>query len=175
MATDNLQPWGETKVIGKPLPPVDGFERVSGRAVFSKDILLPNLLHAANLRCPHANANVKKIDTAKAREMPGVRAILTDADPEAHAVGWYAIPGVGGRQSAGPERQSRLFDSHCRYEGDEIAVVAAETEQQAWDAVRAIKVDYEVLPFVIDIEEALKPGAPPIHPGGNMNGPVFTT
>ena len=65
---------------------------------------------------------------------------------------------------------SRLFDPHCRYEGEEVAAVAAESPQQAWDAVRAIQVEYETLPFVIDMEEALKPGAPPVQEGGNRAG-----
>ncbi len=65
---------------------------------------------------------------------------------------------------------SRLFDPHCRYEGEEVAAVAAETQQQAWDAVRAIQVEYETLPFVTGMEEALKPGAPPVQEGGNQVG-----
>ena len=63
---------------------------------------------------------------------------------------------------------SRLFDPHCRYEGEEVAAVAAETQQQAWDAVRAIQVEYQALPFVIGMEEAMKPGAPPVHEGSNQ-------
>ena len=122
----------------------------------------------AILRCPHAHATVKKIDVGKAREMPGVRAVLTDADPEARR--WV----VRGSGTSGPpaaaQPMSRLFDPHCRYEGEEVAAVAAETPQQAWDAVRAIQVEYETQPFVIDMEEALKPGAPAVQEGGNRVG-----
>ena len=153
----DLKPWGETAVVGKPATRVDARERLTGQAVFPLDTILPDMLYGATLRSPHANAMVKKVDLSKAREMPGVRGILSDADPEAN-IPWY--------QSQG-RQPSRLFDPHCRYEGDEIAVVAAETQQQAWDAVRAIKVEYDKLPFVTCMEDALKEGAPAIFENGN--------
>lgn len=156
MAESTPQPWGETKVVGKPIPRVDGYERVSGSAVYPIDVLLPDMLYAATLRCPHAHALVKKVELAKAREMPGVRAVLSDADAEAQ-IPWYAA----GNQA------SRLFDPHCRFEGEEVAAVAAETPQQAWDAVRAISVEYQKLPFVTCMEDALKPGAPPVLEGSS--------
>jgi xanthine dehydrogenase YagR molybdenum-binding subunit len=166
MAEITAKPWGETKVVGKPIPRVDAYERVSGTAVFPLDVILPDMLYAAILRCPHAHATVKRVDTAKAREMPGVRAVLTDADPEAQ-IGWFSAPGPPGAAS---KPLSRLFDPHCRYEGEEVAAVAAERPQQAWDAVRAIQVEYEKLPFVSGMEEALKPGAPAVQEGGNRMG-----
>ena len=167
MAETTVKPWGETTMVGKPIPRVDGYERVSGAAVYPVDVILPNMLYGAILRCPHPHATVKKIAVGKAREMPGVRAVLTDADPEAR-VGWYSAsgpPGPGGRRML-----SRLFDPHCRYEGEEVAAVAAESPQQAWDAVRAIQVEYETQPFVTGMEEALQPGAPPVQEGGNLVG-----
>jgi xanthine dehydrogenase YagR molybdenum-binding subunit len=117
--------------------------------------MLPDMLYAAILRCPHAHALVKKVELAKAREMPGVRAVLSDADAEAR-IPWY---------SAGNRAVSRLFDPHCRFEGEEVAAVAAETPQQACDAVRAIAVEFEKLPFVTCMEEAVKPGAPAVLEG----------
>ena len=150
--------------VGRQADPSRGcYERVSGTAVYALDVTLPDMLYAAILRCPHGHAKVKSVDVAKAREMPGVRAILTDTDKEAQ-IPWYSGP--GGRAG------SRLFDPHCRFEGEEIAVVAAESPQQARDAVRAIQVEYEVLPAVVDMEEALKPGAPAVQEGGNLAGPV---
>src|SRR6185369_14321629 len=125
MAEEMVKPWGETKVVGKPLPRVDGYDRVSGTAVYPLDVMLPEMLYGAILRCPHGHAQVKAVDAAKAREMPGVRAILTDADRETH-INWYSAPAPG-------RPASRLFDPHCRFEGEEVAVVAAETPQQAWD------------------------------------------
>ena len=157
MAETNPKPWGETTIVGKAIPRVDAYERLSGAAVYPLDVLLPDMLYAATLRCPHANALVKKVDMAKAGQMPGVRAVLSDADPEAR-LPWYSGPG---------NKPSRLFDPHCRFEGEEVAVVAAESPQQAWDAVRAIQVEYEKLPFVTNMDEALKPGAPAVQEGGN--------
>ncbi len=149
--------WGETKVVGKPLVRVDAYDRVSGTAQFPSDVILPQMLHAAVLVCPHAHATVKKVDTSVAEKMPGVQAVLKDGSPGAN------IPWFGGRGGFA----SRLFDAHCRYHGDEVAVVAADTIYQAWDAVRAITVEYDVLPNAVTIDEAQKAGAPVIRDGGN--------
>jgi xanthine dehydrogenase YagR molybdenum-binding subunit len=159
-------PWGETKVVGARLPRVDAYERVSGSAVFTLDLQLPGMLHAAIVRCPHAHARVKRIDTARAEAMPGVRGVLTGETPGA-AIPWYQ-----GRE--GP--LSLLFDPHCRHEGEEVAAVAADTALQAHDAARAVVVEYEELPFVVDPDEALAPDAPKVHDWGNLLGqPRVTT
>jgi CO/xanthine dehydrogenase Mo-binding subunit len=155
----SLQPWGETRVVGKPLPRVDGYDRVSGTAVYPSDIVLPDMLYGAILRCPHANARVKKIDAAAAERMPGVGAVITGATPAAE-VRWYY----------GRTVFTKLFDPLCRFEGEAVAAVAAETPQQAWDAARAIVVEYEVLPFVVDERTSLRPGAAAVHDGGNLIG-----
>lgn len=151
--------WERTTVIGKALPRVDAYERVSGSAVYPSDLLLPDMLYAAVLRCPHAHALVKSVDTAAAEPMPGVHAVISNAAPEA-ALEWpYALDAK--------TVKTKLFDPHCRFEGEAVAAVAAESSYQAWDAVRAIKVAYEVLPFIADEQEALRPGAPELHKGGN--------
>jgi CO/xanthine dehydrogenase Mo-binding subunit len=154
-------PWGETRVIGKPLPRVDAYERVSGTAVFPFDVTLPDMLHAAILRSPHAHAIVRRVDVSKAEQMPGVRAVITGATPGCD-IPWY-----------GPRARplSRLFDPHCRYEGEEIAAVAAETPYQAWDALRAIEVEYDLQPHIVDEAEALKHEAPATHQGAHRVGP----
>ena len=159
-APAEMPPWGETAVVGKRLPRVDAYERVSGSAVYPLDFSLPDMLHAAILRCPHPHATVKKVDTSAAERLPGVRAVLTAASPGAD-VGWFRR-----RDKA----TTKLFDPHCRYEGDEVAAVAAETPEQARDALRAMRVDYEELPFVLTPQEAVKPGAPQLHEGGNRLG-----
>ena len=130
-----MPPWGETKVVGKPLPRVDAYERVSGSAVYPLDVALPDMLHAAILRCPHAHAQVKSVDTSAAEKMPGVRAVLTGRSPGAD-IPWYRSRG---------KSYSKLFDDRARHEGDEVAAVAAETRAQAYDALKAIRVEYEVL------------------------------
>jgi CO/xanthine dehydrogenase Mo-binding subunit len=153
-------PWKKTEIVGTRVPKVDGYERVSGTAVYPHDVSLPEMLHGAILRCPHAHANVLKIDTSEAEKMPGVLAVLTGDSPGAD-MPWY---------SRGGKFSGRLFDTRCRHEGEEVAVVAAETPLQAFDAIRAIEVEYEVLPFVIDDEAALDPSAPAVQDGGNMVG-----
>ena len=107
--------------------------------------------------CPHAHAMVKKVDTSAAEKMPGVQ-----RDPQGRR---RRAPTSRGSRRGG--FASRLFDPHCRYEGDEVAAVAADTIYQAWDAVRAIKVEYDVLPHAVTSDEALKPDAPAVRDGGN--------
>lgn len=157
--TDTPEPWTETRVVGKSLPRVDAYERVSGTAVYPSDVVLPDMLYAAVLRCPHASARVKKVDGSAAERMPGVRAVITGASKAAD-VKWYY----------GRTVFTKLFDPTCRFEGEAVAAVAAETPQQAWDAVRAITVEYEVLPFVVDERKAMESGAPAVHEGGNRVG-----
>jgi xanthine dehydrogenase YagR molybdenum-binding subunit len=149
-------PWKKTTVVGKPLPRVDAYERVSGTAVYPSDVLLPDMLYCAILRCPHPSATVKSVDTGAAGKMTGVRAVLTGSSPGAD-VSW---PWTA-------DRKTKLFDPQCRFEGEVVAAVAAETLYQAWDAVRAIKVAYEVLPFVVDERRSLDPAAPQVHKDGN--------
>jgi xanthine dehydrogenase YagR molybdenum-binding subunit len=157
---DKPAPWDPTEIIGTRVPRVDAYERVSGAAVYPQDVMLPDMLHGAILRCPHANANIKSIDTSKAEQMAGVRAVLTAKSPGTD-IPWYDRRGT---------HYSRLFDAHCRCEGEEVAAVAAETPLQAEDAIRAIEVEYEVLPFVIDDAAALEPTAPLVIEGGNRVG-----
>jgi CO/xanthine dehydrogenase Mo-binding subunit len=160
---DKMKPWAATQIVGKALPRVDAFERVSGKAKYTYDIILPDMVYGAILRCPHAHAIVKNVDTSAAEKMPGVVAVLTAKSPGTD------IPWYGGGFGGGP-MQSKLFDPHCRYQGDEVAAVAAHTPYQAQDALKAIKVEYEVLPFVIDQDAAAKPDAPKLFEAGNSTG-----
>jgi len=154
--TGTPAPWTETRVVGKALPRVDAYERLSGTAVYPSDVILPDMLFAAVLRCPHAHAKVKAVDVSAAAKLPGFRAVIT-GETKAADLRWYYTRTVF----------TKLFDPTCRFEGEAVAAVAAETPQQAWDAVRAISVEYEVLPFVVDERKALEPGAPPVQDGGN--------
>jgi CO/xanthine dehydrogenase Mo-binding subunit len=165
---EKLPAWTETKLVGKPLQRVDAFERVSGKAEFTYDVILPDMVYGAILRCPHAHAIVKSVDTSAAEKMPGVVGVLTGKSPGAD------IPWYGGGYGGGP-MQSKLFDPHCRYEGEEVAAVAARTPYQAWDALKSIKVEYEVLPFVIAQDEAAKPDAPKLFENGNSTGKPMPT
>ena len=154
------KPWGKTNVVGKRRPRVDGYELVSGRAVYPSDLSLPGMLTGAVLRSPHPNAVVKGVDARAAAQMPGVRAILTGSSPEANLWWTYAN-----------DVKSKLFDPRCRFEGEAVAAVAAETSYQAWDALKAIKVEYDVLPPLVDETKSLQAGAPLVHDGGNRVAP----
>jgi xanthine dehydrogenase YagR molybdenum-binding subunit len=122
----------ERQIIGTKVERLDGPFKVSGKAKYSHDRNLPGLLHAKMLRSPHAHAKIEEIDAAPAERMPGVKAVHI-------------------HKKAGGE----LF-----FAGDEIAAVAAETEEQARDAVRAIRVKYEILPHVASEEQGLAQGGP---------------
>ena len=149
------QPWEKTDVVGKPLPRVDGYERVSGTAVFPSDVVLPGMCYGAILRCPHPHARVKSVDTRAAEKMPGVRAVIGPSTAEAELAWSFR------------DVESRLFSPVCRFEGETVAAVAADTPYQAWDAARAIRVDYAVLDHIHDERRALDKDAPLIHEGGN--------
>ena len=156
------EPWPKNeklKVIGKDIPRVDGYDKVSGTAMYTFDINLPRMTQARILRSPVPHARVKNIDTTLAEKLPGVLAIIHHKN--APEIGWF--------------NTSLLFDSHLRYQGDEVACVVAETEDIALQAVKLIKVDYEELPFVTDAKQAMKDSAPRIYEKGNIqNNKPFT-
>jgi xanthine dehydrogenase YagR molybdenum-binding subunit len=110
---------------------VEGLDKVSGRARYSCDVRLPGQLYAAVLRSPHPHARIRSVDAARALELPGVRAVVSAHD--APEIAWYET--------------SRVFDRTLRHIGDEVAAVAADSEQLAREALRAIAVEYEALPF----------------------------
>lgn len=138
--------WGadhKFSVVGeKDIRRLDGREKVTGKAKYSHDINLPGMLHAEIVSCPHSHARVQSVDTAEAEKMPGV-----------HAVEKFMEQGT------------------CRHAGWLIAVVAAETPQQAKDAARAVKVQYRELPFVVDPEEAQLEESARVRSGGNATEP----
>jgi CO/xanthine dehydrogenase Mo-binding subunit len=142
------------KIIGKRQAKVDAWERVSGKAKYASNIYLPGMLYARILRSPYPHAKVLNIDVEKAKALPGVKAILTFKDMPSFR--WHA--------------DMPILTDIARFEGDDIAVVAAVDEDTAMEALDLIKVDFEVLAFVLDPEEAMRPGAPKIHPQGNIIG-----
>ena len=156
-------PWKDTRIIGTAVPRVDAYERVSGSAVYPSDVSLPNMLYGAILRCPHPHARVTKIDTGRAKSMPGVHAVISAQTPAADVSWTYSSSGI--------TITSKLFAPHCRFEGETVAAVAAQTPYLAWDAVRAIDTAYEVLPAVVDERAALDQGATAVHEEGNQVGP----
>ncbi|HUA18912.1 MAG TPA: xanthine dehydrogenase family protein molybdopterin-binding subunit [Bryobacteraceae bacterium] len=147
----------ELKTVGHPTSRIDALERVTGRAQYTGDIRLPGMLYARVLRSPYPHARIRRIDVSKALALPGVKVVLTHENCDTI---W----------GSGDIRNKRyLFDGTVRFVGDAVAAVAAVNRHVAEEATRLIDVDYEPLPFVLDPEEALKPGAPEIQPGGNLS------
>ena len=132
------------KVVGKRLPRVDAVPRVTGRAIFADDIVLPRTLHCRILRSPHPHARVISVDASAARRMPGVKAVITGQDLP---VKFGILPVT--------QDERALEHEKVRYVGDPIAAVAATDEETAAAACDAIAVEYEVLEPVMSIEEAL--------------------
>lgn len=150
----------EMMIVGKRQLRIDGWERVSGKATYASDIYLPGMLYGKILRSPHPHARVVNIDVERAKALPGVKAVLTPKDMAAFS--WSQAPGI--------HNDMAILTEIARFAGDDIAVVAAVDEDRAQEALDLIKVDYQPLPFVLDPEDALKPGAPKIHPQGNLFG-----
>ncbi|MDY6877324.1 MAG: molybdopterin cofactor-binding domain-containing protein [Chloroflexota bacterium] len=145
-------------VVGKPEPKVDGVKLATGRPVFTDDIKLEGMLYGALLTSPHAHARIKEIDASRARALPGVHAVLTHKDiPRVK----YASGGQSYPQP--PPFDQVVLDDKVRHVGDRVAIVAAETPELAARALRMIDVEYELLPYVLDPEEAMQDGAPVIH------------
>lgn len=145
------------QVVGSSVPRVDGIPKVTGQAKFADDISFPNMLYAKVLRSAHAHALIKNINTERAKALPGVVAVLTADD----------VPGRNG-YGIHFKDQPVLAKDKVRHYGDAVAVVAAETVKIAEKALELIEVDYEPLPGVFTVEDALKPDAPKIHPNGNL-------
>lgn len=140
------------QTIGKPIPRVEGFGKVTGRALYSADVSPPGVLWARNVCSPHPHARIVSIDTSRARAIPGVRAVLTAAD----------IPLK--RTGRNLKDMSLLASDVVRYVGEKVAVVAAETPQAAEEAALAVDTEYEELPAIFDPLAAMQPGAPVVHP-----------
>ena len=153
----------DLKLVGtRPLRP-DGVDKVTGRARFGADYNLPGQLIGKVLRSPHAHARIKAIDISAALALPGVKAVVTRDDfaempNEMAAVGELMI-------NFRDVTRNMMAREKVLYDGHPVAAVAATTESVAKAALALIKVEYEVLPHVIDVVEAMQPGAPLLHEG----------
>lgn len=147
---------------GKSYRRVDAFEKVTGRAKYTDDLCDRNAYVAKILHSTIAHGYVKSIDTSEAEKIPGVVKVITCFD-----VPKNYFPTAGHPWSTEPAHQDvadrLLLTDHVRFYGDDVAAVVAEDEVAAAQAVRAIKVEYEELPFVLDVHKAMEDGAPQIH------------
>ena len=143
--------WPENpRLISTNIPRIDGLLKASGRAKYPSDQRPEGTLFGVMLYSPHAHARIKSVDVSDAKKLPGVKAIVI-----------IGATDEGDKETFGGKGRV------VRYHGDDIAAVAATTEEQARDAVRAIKVDYEILPHVATEEQAIAPNAPKVVGRGN--------
>jgi putative selenate reductase molybdopterin-binding subunit len=144
--------------VGKPDIKVDAIKLVQGKPAYTADMDVRGLLIAKVLHSPHTHALIKNINVDKARLLPGVASVLT----------WKDIPRVAystaGQSDPMPGPQDSFsLDNKVRFVGDRVAFVAAETEEIANQALKLIEVEYEILPSLLDPEQAMKPNAPILH------------
>jgi carbon-monoxide dehydrogenase large subunit len=150
--------------IGQPVPRVEDPRFITGRGRYVDDIELPHQCHGVVVMSPHAHARIKRVDTAKAKAADGVLAVLTGADVVADKLGSLAPPmpeDMGGPKGFRSLRAILAADK-VRAVGERVAFVIAEKVEQARNAAELLEIDYEPLPAVITVEDAVKPGAPVI-------------
>jgi carbon-monoxide dehydrogenase large subunit len=150
--------------IGQPVRRVEDQRFITGRGSYVDDIALPGQCFGAVVMSPHAHARIKSIDTSKAKGAAGVLCVLTGADAEADGIGTLLGPmpeDVGGPKGY-RARRPLLATGKARAVGDRVAFVVAETLRQAQNAAELVEVEYEILPSVTSVEDAVKPGAPAV-------------
>ncbi len=149
-------------VIGQRVHRVDGPDRVTGNAKYTFDMVLPNMLYGKILRSPYPHAKILKIDTCRAEQLVGVKAVVTGKDTLGKKQGiWRRFPELCDEEI--------LCRSKVRYIGDPVAAVAAIDQDTAEEALDLIEVEYEPLPAVFDPLEAIKEEAPQVHEGVELN------
>ncbi len=144
----------EFRLVGTRPDRPDGLDKVTGRARYGADAAMPGMLWAAVVRSPHAHAKIVKIDTSKAEALPGVKSVITRADFPTGLTGedWNL-------------QENTMAGEKALYDGHAVAAVAATSQLIANEAARLIEVEYEVLPHVIEVDDAIKPDAPVIREG----------
>ena len=150
------------KVVGHGFPVKDAVEKVTGSLKYAVDMTVQNMVHGKILRCPHAHARITKIDTSKAEALAGVIGVLTHHDVPQNdwEAAWFNYRG-------------KVLDGVGRFVGDDLAAVAAVSEEVAQRAIELIDVEYEILTAVFDFEEARSPDAPQIRVEGNERDPYI--
>ena len=145
----------ELKYVGKEKVRLLGPQIVTGKAKYTGDFKVPGMQYGKILRSPHPYAKIEAIDVEKAKAYPGVTAVVTwkDVDPNIYITNGFT-----------PPKHHHIMDQYVRFIGDAVALVVAETEDIALEAMKLIDVTYTVLKPVFTIEEALAPDAPQLYP-----------
>ncbi len=147
-------------IVGTSVLRPDAYDKVTGGKGFPVNVRLPGMLHGKILRSPYPHARVLRVDTSKAEKLPGVKAVITPADvPQIKFHPVFFAPSTANSMV----RDMLILTDHPRFAGEPIAAVAATTAEIAEEATELIQVEYEMLPAVLDVEEAMKPGAPQLY------------
>jgi len=165
----------DNKWIGKRTPRPDGADKVTGRAAFGADFSQPGMLVGRVLRSPHPHARIRSINLDKAAALPGVKAVMTSEDLVHFP---WDKPAILGIQDLRFNSRNVMARDKALYAGHAVAAVAATSAKIAAQALKLIEVDYEVLPWVIDVDDAMQPGAPILHQhmhASAPNGPATTS
>jgi CO/xanthine dehydrogenase Mo-binding subunit len=149
------------KAVGARLPRYDGLQHVTGRTQYVDDVRVHGTLWTKAVRSPHHSAKITRMDTSRAEAMPGVHAIVTNADVPHNIYGHLEALGV-------PADEPLFADGEVRWKGQVVAAVAAESEAQAAAAAEAVEIDYEEREPVFDVRTAADPGAPQFHQWGAL-------
>lgn len=149
-------------IIGKSLPRVDALDKATGAARYTGDVKLPGMLYGKILRSPHAHARIMHLDTSKAMASPGVIAVIGPADVPKKAFNSAAIS-IFTPPPYEVVKDQRVLDERVRYVGDTVAAVAASSLEAAEEALDLLQVEYQLLPAVLDPEQAILPGAVRVH------------
>lgn len=154
---EKIQYWKERKdsydVIGNKCVRVDAKSKATGKAIYVEDVILTGMLHGKILRSPYSHAKILNIDISKAEALPGVKAVLTGRN----------VPHIFMAAIDVKDEPLLAWDGKVRFVGQEVAAVAAVDKRTAEEAIKLIKVDYDVLPGVHSVEEAVRPDAPKVH------------
>lgn len=181
MTKYNFVPRVTRKYIGQYRPRSDGYEKASGQAKFADDITLkrmfPDMVYMKMLKSPHPHAVIKNVDTSKAEALPGVVGILKFSDPEIVKIKMTSASWTDATATQDKRRgwthgvlDRKILGDTAHWVGDEVGVaIAAESIETAEEAIKLLDVEWEILPFVVKMEDAIKPGVPLIHPEVNPN------
>ena len=143
-------------IVGQSIPRIDGLPKVTGNARYIADLSLPGMLHAAVMRSPHPHALLKRIDAGEARKVPGVKAVLTGPDI-------LKMEGIDPFYGPAYKDQPILAVERVRHVGEAVAAVAADTREAAEEALSLVRVEYEPIPAVHTVLDAVRPNAPLVH------------
>ena len=147
----------DLKEIGQPTQRQDMLGHVTATTTFFNDHLLQGMLHLKVLRSPHSHARIRRIDTAEAERAAGVRRVIRGADVPRNLNTLLSLINFG------KDDEPTLAESKVRYKGEPVVAIVADTEREAFEALAKVRVDYEALPAVFDVEDAMKPGAPVVN------------